>query len=83
MKTVGIALVWIGVLYFLKNTNYIDVIDWNVVWPVILIIVGSSLKHCKPWKHCGMGGKCGMSGCGKCGDDGHTCSGADCAQCKK
>ncbi len=61
MKTAGVALVWIGVVAFLKSLGIIQVVDWSIIWPVLLIIIGSSLKFCRPMMH-GMYGKCGMSG---------------------
>ena len=77
MKIVGIVLVWVGVLFFLKNNTYIDAINWNTVWPVLLIIVGSSLKYFKHGMACGMGGKCGTCAGGKCGGEG-VCEGPNC-----
>lgn len=74
---------WVGIVYLLRNIGIIQIVDWNIIWPVLVIIAGSSLKHCKPWMMHGMGGKCGMGGCGKCGGDGHKCEGPDCNVCKK
>ena len=71
MKIAGIALVWIGVVSLLKSIGVIQIVDWSIIWPVVLIVIGSSLKFCKY----SMMNR-GMCGCGKCG-------GADCTECKK
>ncbi len=39
----GIALITIGIVFFLKNfVNIID-INWDYIWPLILIVVGVGL----------------------------------------
>ncbi|MFZ2831803.1 MAG: hypothetical protein WAZ40_01480 [Minisyncoccia bacterium] len=78
MKIAGIALMWVGALYLLKNVGLLTVIDWNIIWPVAVIILGVALKHNKHDMTCAMG-KCGA--CGKGGD--HKCEGGDCGTCKK
>jgi len=79
MKIVGIILIWCGVVFFLKNNGYIDAVTWTTVWPVLLIIIGSSLKHCRSMMHGMMckGGNCGMCAGGKCGGEG-KCEGPNC-----
>lgn len=73
---------WVGALYLLQNLGVIRPIDLSIIWPVALIIIGVSLKHCKyPAGHgmmCGMGGKCGM-----CKGDDHKCEGENCGTCKR
>lgn len=82
MKIAGLVLMWTGALYLLQNLGIIAPIGWSVVWPVAIIILGVSLKHCKyPTGHgmmCAVGGKCGE--CGK--GDGHKCEGENCGTCK-
>ena len=83
MKIAGIVLVWVGVMALLKNLEIITVINWNVIWPFLLIIVGSSLKHCRSMMHGAMckGGNCGMCAGGKRGMGGnseHKCEGPEC-----
>lgn len=79
MRIAGIALVWVGVVYLLRNIGIIDVINWSIVWPVLVIIAGFSLKHCKSMMHGVMckGGNCGMCAGGKCGGEG-VCVGPNC-----
>ncbi len=77
MKIVGIILIWCGVVLFLKNNGYIDAINWNTIWPVLLIIIGSSLKHYKHSMTCAIGGSCGECVGGKCGGEG-VCEGPNC-----
>lgn len=79
MKIAGIALILVGVVAFLNNTGVIFAsMDWSTIWPLLVILAGFAVKHCKS---CGsgmcMGGKCEM---GK-GDE-HKCEGAGCGQCK-
>lgn len=70
---------WVGALYLLQNLGIIRIIDWSVIWPVALIILGISLKHFKHGMMCGVGGRCGVC---KVGDD-HKCEGEGCGTCKK
>lgn len=70
---------WTGALYLLQNLGIIAPIGWSVVWPVIIIIAGISLKHVNHSLRCAVGGKCGVCDIG----DGHKCEGADCGTCKK
>lgn len=72
-------MVWVGALYLLQNLGIIAPITWNIIWPVLIIIAGLSLKHINHSMTCAVGGKCGP--CGKGGD--HKCEGADCGTCKK
>lgn len=70
---------WVGVVAFLKSLGIIQIVDWSIIWPVALIILGSSLKHTE--KHgmlCMVGGNCGT--CGKGSD--HKCEGDACGVCK-
>lgn len=78
MNIIGYALVWFGVVAFLKNLGVIQVVDWSIIWPVVLIVIGLSLKHYKHSMTCMIGGKCDV--CGKVA--GHKCEGADCKVCK-
>jgi hypothetical protein len=71
MKIGGMVLMWVGIVALLKNMGFIEVVDWNIIWPVALIILGMLLKH---HKRCG---SCGSAVCmgGKCGGNGHVCEG--------
>ena len=75
---------WFGALFLLQNLGIIAPITWSIVWPVIIIIIGLSFKHCKYLNACGsFGNKCGMSGCAKCGgNNAHKCEGVGCGECK-
>ncbi|MBI5798607.1 MAG: hypothetical protein HZB10_01605 [Candidatus Yonathbacteria bacterium] len=74
MKIVGITLVWAGVVALLKNIGVIQFVDWSIIWPVLLIIVGASLKYVKHSTICAIGGNCGA--CGKGSE--HKCEGPEC-----
>lgn len=65
---------WVGIVFFLKNTGYIETIDWTVCWPVALIIIGVMMKR-------GCRGMCFGKGCGMCKGDkceGGKCEGGKC-----
>ncbi|MFA5125252.1 MAG: DUF5668 domain-containing protein [Patescibacteria group bacterium] len=36
----AIALIIIGAIFLLKNLGLLTVINWDVVWPIVLIGVG-------------------------------------------
>jgi len=81
MKIVGIALILVGVVAFLNNMGVITAgVDWNTVWPLLVILVGFAIKHCKRCVSCGstkcVGGVCKM-------EDSHKCEGPECGECKK
>lgn len=76
---VGYTLVWFGVIALLKGLGVIRFVDWSIIWPVILIVAGLSIKHCKHDMMCPWGGRCGM--CDNKVSD-HKCEGPDCATCK-
>lgn len=79
MKIAGIVLVWVGVVALLKSLGIIRIVDWSIIWPVALIIVGLSLKHINHSIVCAIGEKCVVC---KDGED-HKCEGVDCGTCKK
>ncbi len=79
MKITGIILTWVGIVAFLRSMGFIEVIDWSIVWPVALIVVGIILKKYKRCTSCN-NSLCMIGGCAKA--DGHKCEGADCGVCK-
>jgi predicted permease len=44
----GIILIIIGVGFLLQNLGYISGGVWNIIWPVILIVLGLSLIFRRP-----------------------------------
>lgn len=77
MKIVGNTVFWVGMIMLLKAIGIIPEVTSPIVWAVVVIVLGSAMKHgC----HHGMCGK--WMGMGK-GMMGHKCSGADCAECNK
>ena len=76
MKVAGYALLWFGVVALMKNVGILRVVDWSVIWPVLLIVAGLSLKHYKHSMYCLLGGACDS-----CGRD-HKCKGEGCNVCK-
>ncbi len=69
---------WVGVVALLKNMGIIEVIDWSIVWPVLLIALGMILKKYNRCTSCNrricIGGMCGKA-------ESHTCEGQDCKKC--
>lgn len=76
MKIAGYTLVWFGVIALLKGLGVIRFVDWSIIWPVVIIVAGLSLKHYKHSAVCLLGGACG-----ECGRD-HKCGGDTCNVCK-
>jgi hypothetical protein len=81
MRLIGITLMWVGGLLLLKNIGMLRVIDASIIWPVVIIILGTTMrKGC----HGGMKGMCGMGMMGKW--HGNKCEhGQDiknCSECK-
>lgn len=77
MKIGGLVVMWVGVVYLLKNMGFIEMVNWAIVWPVILIILGSAMKH-------GCRGMCFGKGCGWCkgGMSEQKCEGGMCGMGK-
>lgn len=74
---------WVGALFLLQNLGIIAPITWSIIWPVVIIILGVSVKHCKyPAEHsmvCGVAGKCNMCKV----ENEHKCEGENCGTCSK
>lgn len=51
----GLLAILIGVLYLLKNLDFITVSQWSILWPIIVIYLGIAMVarhrcwHCKVW----------------------------------
>lgn len=58
----GIIVTIIGVLFLLKELGYIALVSWDLIWPVIIILVGVSMmmRRCRT---------CGRMGAWHCGGD--------------
>jgi hypothetical protein len=76
IKFVSLALVWFGVLELLSTLQIIRPLDSSVILPVLVVVLGLSLKHYKHSMTCLMGGACDA-----CGRD-HKCKGDNCNVCK-
>ena len=80
----GIILVVIGALFLLKNLGIFTDVSWNIVWPIVLIVIGLA-AIVKKAHGCGCGCNCFLCkngwGEGK-GDDCKTCGSKTC-DCKK
>lgn len=40
---IGAGLVVIGIIFLLKNLGIMPDIAWDIIWPVILIVVGVTM----------------------------------------
>ncbi|MEX0763278.1 MAG: PspC domain-containing protein [Dehalococcoidia bacterium] len=40
LQTVGIVLVVMGILFLAGNLGLFDWLEWNVIWPTVLILLG-------------------------------------------
>jgi hypothetical protein len=51
----GIIVVVIGVIFLLKELGYIAFINWDLIWPILIIVVGIGMisRRCR---------RCGMKG---------------------
>ncbi len=50
----GLLALLVGTIYLLKNLNLISPIQWDILWPIIIIYIGIAMiarDHC--W-HCGI-----------------------------
>lgn len=34
------ALVIVGGIFLLKNLGFLDMIAWDIIWPVVLVVIG-------------------------------------------
>ena len=39
----GAGLVIIGVIFLLKNLGIMPNIAWDIIWPIILIVIGATM----------------------------------------
>lgn len=78
IKIARYALIWFGSLTLLSNLHIIRPLDASIVWPVILIIAGLSLKHYNHSMTCALGGKCTPCGKGKK----RKCPEGNCGDCE-
>jgi len=39
----GIALIVLGAVFLLKNLGLLAMINWDIIWPIVLIAVGMAM----------------------------------------
>jgi hypothetical protein len=49
----GLLVILIGILFFFKNTGVLDPVSFNLLWPVIAMLVGVAMVT---RQRCGCGG---------------------------
>jgi len=56
---VGLTLVVIGAIFLLQNLGFLTSNAWQIIWPIIIIILGATMLMKKkgschlPWCRCG------------------------------
>ena len=65
----GLIVIFVGFIYLMKNLGIItaDVLDWSILWPILVILCGLAFigkGRCHHFKH-------------------HSCKGESCEDCKK
>ncbi len=83
----GLIVILVGVLFFFKNLGLINNISWNILWPIVVMLIGISMVL---RRRCGCGGW-GCKWCKWCRGSSHLdhdmegikniCS-CDCNSCK-
>jgi len=38
-----LTLIFAGVLFLMRNTGLLDETSWGIIWPIVLIVLGSSI----------------------------------------
>jgi hypothetical protein len=75
----GFVVMLVGLLYLLRNTQIISALQWDIIWPLIVLLIGISMIL---RNHCG----CGRWDCMHCRGDGYkkwkgNCS-CECGICR-
>ncbi len=42
---VGISIVAIGVIFLLQNLGLISINVWQIIWPILIVILGLSMMY--------------------------------------
>jgi hypothetical protein len=42
---VGISIVAIGVIFLLQNLGLISINAWQIIWPILIVILGLSMMY--------------------------------------
>jgi hypothetical protein len=50
----GLLAILVGIVYLLKNLDLITPIQWDILWPVIVIYIGITLVARDRCWHCGV-----------------------------
>lgn len=87
MRSFGTFIFTIGVLLFMNNLGWFDAIQWNIVWPIILIVVGiwivlRSKRRCACSRLCKVAGICDAE-CDSCHGPSKTTKNSRIATAKK
>lgn len=52
---IAIILVLVGLTFLLKNLGLLDVVNWSVIWPSIIIVLGASMLIKRECPKCVLG----------------------------
>ena len=72
----GLILILVGALYLLKNLQVIDMLAWNTLWPIIVILIGITLVGRK-----GYNSRCWCGKCTECKASKNKVCSCDCDSC--
>ena len=39
----GVALIVLGAIFLLKNLGLLAMVNWDIIWPIVLIAVGVAM----------------------------------------
>ena len=53
----GIILIVIGLAYLAENLGFLPVGVWQIVWPLLIVVIGIGFIGKKSWGHCCFGHK--------------------------
>ncbi len=73
----GLLVVLVGVLYLFRNTGIIMPVEWHILWPLIVILIGIAMVFRRRWHKGCCGGCYGHSWSPQ---DGKTCD-CNCESC--
>lgn len=39
----GIALIILGAIFLLKNLGFLAMVNWDIIWPIVVIAIGIAI----------------------------------------
>lgn len=41
------ALIIVGAIFLLKNVGFLAMVNWDIIWPIVLIVIGILMVYKK------------------------------------